>query len=176
MYRCYKGDIIAFNGTGFIAKLLSGLLGLFDPWWRKLSPKPWHLAIAWEKAYDGWYIFEATASGQKINYYSDKHLSETSRSYSWFDKTPTKKQMAKFLKEHVDKKYDVAIYLWTMIQYIIRHYFNRRIPRLLDDRYTCWELVDEWCNDMGKPIQSKYDCVMISDIMKNLESDNEIRD
>jgi len=47
---------------------------------------------------------------------------------------------------HLGKRDDIAIYFWTSLQYILRHYFNRRIPRLLDDRQAlqrraaCWRI------------------------------------
>jgi len=77
--------------------------------------------------------------------------------------------MGKFLQGHINKKYDVAIYFFTALAIIIRHYFNRPIPKLLDQRYSCWELVQEFSIEMGKPILSRYDVVVIVDIIKALK-------
>lgn len=158
-----RGDILEFKRKGFVSKVLGDLLGFFERDWDKFG---WHLAIAWDKAYGGWYILEATALGQKINYYSDEHLAENSRSWNWLDKTPGTKQMGKFLESHIDKSYDVGIYFWTTFAIIFRHYFNHPIPKLLDNRFSCWELVQSFAEDMGKPIISKYDVVIISDMIR----------
>lgn len=128
----------------------------------------WHLAIAWEKSTieDSWYILEARQDGVEINLYPTLFLKSQTRMYQWLDKQPTKKQLKSFLGTHLGNKYDVTIYFWTSFQYLIRHFFNHRIPRLLDNRYTCWELVFEFCEAMGKPISSIYDCPIIADAVK----------
>ncbi len=161
-----RGNIIEFKRKGFISWFLGGLLKLFERDWDMYG---WHLAIAWEKAYDGWYILEALAFGTEINYYSNKFLERNTRCWKWLDEPPTTKEMGEFLESHINKKYDVVIYFWTTLQYLIRHYFNHRIPKLLDDRWTCWELVADFCESMGKPIQSRFDCPLITDILRNFQ-------
>ena len=170
-----KGNIIAFKGQGLIFTILSFLLSLFDKDWGRLQGKPWHLAIAWDKAYDGWYILEASGQGVKINYFNNKFLKNMTRNYCWLDRVPTRAEMNKFLKEHIGKKYDVAIYFFTSLAVIIRHYFNRPIPKLLDQRFSCWELVQEFTDAMNDPILSKFDVVIITDIIKALEARETIR-
>lgn len=165
-----RGYIVEFKLRGFAFRVLASLLKFFERDWDKWG---WHLAIAYEKSGDGWYILEARAGGTEINYYPNFYLKEHTRSYQWLDKEPRKKRMAEFLALYQGKKYDVAIYFWTTLQYLIRHYFNHRIPRLLDDRFTCWELVSEFCEHFGKPIESKYDCPMITDILGKLRNQDE---
>ena len=162
-----RGSLIEFKRKGPVSFILGGILKLFERDWDGWG---WHLAIAWEKAYDGWYILEAL-HGVEANYYSQHYLDYNTRSYSWLDKVPTLKKMQVFLDSHINKKYDVAIYFWTTLQYLIRHYFNHRIPRLLDDRFTCWELVFEFCAEMDKPIGSKYDCPIITDALSAFKGD-----
>jgi len=142
---------------------ISRALKLFERWWDGWG---WHLSIAWKKAGNGWYILEATGDGVEVNFYRNKYLFTDTRIYQWFATPPTRKVMDKFYREHIGKKYDVAIYFWTALQYLFRHFWNKRIPRLLDDRYTCWELVFEFCDEMGKPLGSKYDCPIITDFVK----------
>jgi len=115
---------------------------------------------------DGWYILEAAGQGVEINWYSDKALSEKTRCWDWFDEEPEVSQMETFLQEHIDKRYDVAIYFWTGLAIIIRHYFNRPIPKLLDDRFCCWELAAEFCAEMGKPVVSKYDVIILPELIR----------
>ena len=156
------GNLVEFKRRGPVSFLLGSLLKMLDHKWDFWG---WHLAIVWEKSdlSDGWYILEALAGGVETNYYSLEDLASRCRVFHWLDEVPAKETLAEFLKGHINKKYDVAVYFWTSLQYLIRHFFNRRIPRLLDERFTCWELVFEFCEELGKPIGSKYDCPMISD-------------
>ena len=164
--KIQRGYIIEFKRTGLTSAILGSLLKLFERSWDGWG---WHLAIAWEQAYDGWNILEATEDGVEINYYSDKYLDENTRAYQWLTKVPSRKAMGEFLKSHINKKYDVAIYFWTALAIIIRHYFNHPIPKLLDDRFDCWELSAEFFAEVGEPIQSKYDVIIITDIIKALK-------
>lgn len=159
------GDLVEFKRHGLVGAVLGGLLRLLD---RKWDGWGWHLAVIWEKSdlSDGWYIMEALASGVETNYYSREYICKQCRVYHWLDQEPTEEKLAMFLKEHLNMSYDVAIYFWTTLQYLIRHFFNRRIPRMLNERFTCWELVFAFCEDMGKPIGSKYDCPMINDFIR----------
>jgi len=163
--RIKRGDLVEFKRRGPVSFIMGGLLKLLDRTWDGWG---WHLAIVWEKSdlSDGWYILEALAGGVEANYYSLDDLKTRCRVYHWLDAMPAVEQLDQFLNGHIKKSYDVAIYFWTTLQYLVRHFFNRRIPRLLDDRYTCWELVFEYCEEMGKPIGTKYDCPMIDDFIR----------
>lgn len=160
------GDIIAFRGTGPAFSFFSSLLCIFDGGWRKLNWKPWHMGIAWSEHDGGLLVLEATGGGVKANQKPTVELETKCRAYGWLDEPPSSSKMAEFFDSHINKRYDVLIYVWTTAQYLFRHLFNRRIPRLLDDRFTCWELAFEFCEDMGKPISSKYDCPMITDFLR----------
>ena len=162
------GYIIEFKRKGIVSAVLGGILKLFD---HDYDGWGWHVAIAWAKAYDGWFVVEACALGVKANYYSDKYLERNTRAWKWFETPLLNEQMNKFLQANIDKAYDIAIYFWTSVAIIVRHYFNHPIPKLLDQRFSCWELVAEFCADMGKPIVSKYDVVIISDIVKALKGE-----
>jgi len=161
------GDLIEFKRGGLVSAVLGGLLKLFERDWDGWG---WHVAIAWERTYNGWYILEAIGPGVKTNYYSDATLKARTRSYHWLDKEPTVEAMGQFLQTHIDRAYDVAVYFWTGLAIIIRHYFNRPIPKLLDQRFCCWELAAEFFADMGKPIVSKYDVIIITDILRAIKA------
>ena len=162
-----RGSIIVFKGQGLVYEILSRLLKLFEPQWDRWG---WHVAIAWEKVFGGWHVLEATKVGVKISFYDSVFLKTKAKGYTWLDKEPPYLEMDKFLQSVVGKKYDVAIYFWSALAIIIRHFFNHPIPKLLDDRFDCWELGAEFLADMGKPIVSKYDTIIISDLVKALES------
>ena len=158
-----KADIIEFKRNGFVSKVLGNLLGLFERDWDKFG---WHVGFAWEKVTGGWYILEATSSGVSANYYHNGYLKKNVRYWEWFIDYPEQEVMGKFAHETVGKKYDVAIYFWTAVAIIARHYFNRPIPKLLDKRFSCWELVAEGCDDFDQPIVSKYDVIILTDLIK----------
>jgi len=162
------GDIIEFRRRGLVSGLLGGILGLFERDWDGWG---WHMGVAWQdsKVGDsnvGWYVLEALSGGVEVNFYTSQYLEENTRGWQWLEESPSRERMDKFLSDYVNKKYDVVVYFWTMLQYLVRHYFNRRIPRLLDERYTCWELAFWFCREMGRPIQSIYDCPLISDAIR----------
>jgi hypothetical protein len=163
------GDILVFKGNGFIYRVLGSILKLFDPSWDGWG---WHVGFATTKSTsEGCVVCEALASGVQENFYTpDKFTSDKVRVYRWIKPPPSEVKVQDFIEKHVGKKYDVAIYLWTALQYLLRHYWNRRIPKLLDHRFSCWELLGEFCDDMDKPIVSKYDVIIITDIMDELNT------
>ncbi len=161
-----KSDIVVFQGDGFIFQVLGRLLKLFNTWWDRWG---WHTAIIWRRGYQGWFLLEATAHGVMEHFYSDAYLHDHARIYRWLDTCPNQKSMDSFFETHILRPYDVAIYFWTALQYLVRHFFNHRIPRLLDARFTCWELCFEFAEEMGKQIGSKYDCPMITEMIKAFE-------
>ena len=159
-------NVVEFKRKGPTSFILGSLLKLFTPSWDKWG---WHLAIAWERVFDGWMILEALSGGVQVKFHSDKELMATTRNYKWLTNTDELTAHA-LLKEFQGKKYDVAVYFFTALAIIIRHYFNRPIPKLLDSSYTCWELVQEFCCEMGRPICSKYDVVIITDMIEALKT------
>jgi len=155
-----RGDLLVFKGSGIVFTILGGLLKLFE---RKWDFWGWHTAFTVN--HDT--ICESIAEGVVLSPLT-KYPSDEVRAYRWFDTMPDQTKMDLYLQQHLGKRYDVAIYFWTMAQYLIRHYWNHRIPRLLDDRYTCWENLCEFCEDMAKPIESRYDCPILTDILRSL--------
>lgn len=158
------GDILEFKRSGPVSWIVGNLLWLFEPWWDKWG---WHLAIvcAIDKQGKVW-IAEGTAPVSRRRVIRND---EEYRVHQWLDLAVPPRKMLEVVQPYLGKKYDVQIYLWTALQYLVRHFFNHRIPRLLDDKYTCWELVFEICRDLGKGIGSKYDCPMITDFLKATE-------
>jgi hypothetical protein len=165
------GDAVIFKGQGPVFEVLSFLLCLSDISWRKRDWKPWHTAFICRRETDGGAaICESLGSGVQITPLS-RYPAEAYRIYRWLPAEPAAEKMEGYLQKTLGKDYDAAVYLWTALQYLARHYLNRRIPRLLDDRFTCWENLCNFYEDMGKPVTSKFDCPMITDIIRNLESE-----
>ena len=155
------GDVILFKGEGPLFEILSRLLKLFEPGWNRYG---WHMAfVAWDSE-DGLVICEALANGVCLN---PLNKQREYRVYRWLDTEPPRYMIMDFVKHHLNEKYDVLLYPWTAAFYLFRHFWNKPIPRLLDNAWTCWELVCEFANEMGKPIISVYDCPVITDILRN---------
>jgi len=157
-----RGDIIEFKGRGPTFFFLGWILKLFEWWWDRWG---WHTAFVCGKDERGLLICEALDSGVQITPLS-RYDGYPYRIYRWLDRVPPQTKVDAYVESVLGARYDVTIYFWTAAQYLFRHFFNRRIPRLLDDRYTCWENVFWFMREMGKPIQSIYDCPMITDMLK----------
>lgn len=152
------GDILVFKGSGPLFAVLSRILKVFELKWDRWG---WHVGfVASEDK-----LCESIAEGIVLSPLN-KYPPEETRAYRWFDVQPERTKIVIYVTDHLGKKYDVAIYFWTMMQYLFRHFWNRRIPRLLDDRYTCWENVFQFCECMGKQIGAEYDCPMLPDMLK----------
>lgn len=182
-----KADIIEFKRGKFfsVSGILGNILKLFDHKWGGWG---WHVAFAWEKTALGWYILEATRLGVMINFYPNEYLSKNTRYWEWFMDYPEQDVMDNFAGEVVGKKYDVAVYFSTALQYLILrviewfqkkfipwHKFTISLPRILNDRWTCWELVFWFCRTMGKPIQESIGLPatrypLISDFVKAMNT------
>jgi hypothetical protein len=159
------GDIILFDGQGCFFHLLSFLLGLFDKDWRTLKRKPWHVGFISRIEDSVVYICEAREPTVR------ETVLDTFRTdyqvVHWLESVDQNK-VREFVNKAKGKRYDIAIYFWTSLAIIIRHFFNHRIPKLLDERFDCWELIAEFCDFMNRPIVSKYDTIIITDLVKAL--------
>ena len=160
------GDILVFKRKGFVSGVLGWLLKRFERSWDGWG---WHMAIAWRKARLGYWILEAAGKGVRVNLIKEEVFKTDIRAYRWLDQPASGDDLEEFMAEELDKGYDAAVYIWTMLQYLILHFFNHSIPRLLDNRYTCWELAFFFVRKMGKPIQSIHKYPIITDFLKAVE-------
>lgn len=151
-----------------VALILSLIIKIFYPKWDMFG---WHMAVATERDFErkDWMVLEATWPVVKLTPLKDMLGSGEPRCYQWLDSDPSMTSIETFVNAHLGKRYDILLYPWTFVQYMARHFWNRRVPRWLDDKFTCWELACEFCEAMGKPIVSKYDCPVLPDILKELE-------
>jgi len=160
------GDILEHKrDTGFsVSGILGRLLQIFDP---DYDGWGWHLSIAYLQGYDGWYILEATADGVELNYYQNDYLFKDTRVYRWFSEPPPLARIWRFIEGHLGCPYDAAIYFWTGLAILLRR-IGIRLPKIIDYKFSCWELAQEFSAVMGKPIIPRYDVVIISDLIKEL--------
>jgi len=159
------GDILIFRRAkrDYIGLVFSLLIKLFYPNWDMWG---WHMAYVIGPDLNDWIIGEATWPCVRRN-----HLSQMGehRVYRWFSVPLPQSDIESFTSRHIGAKYDILLYPWTLAPYLVRHFWNKPVPRLLDDRFTCWEYVCEFVEAMGKPIVSKYDCPLIADMQTELE-------
>ena len=163
------GDILIFkrNPKDLASRILSWLLKRFERDWDRWG---WHTGhISAVLSHGTIVTAEATGDGvQAITYPSLESLGEV-RVYRWLDE-PNLDDLKTFTEEHLGRDYDVACYFWTSLQYLILHLFNHPMPRILDDKYTCWELVCAMARAMGKPLQPIHKYPLITDMVKVLET------
>ena len=162
------GDIVLFKGKGLIFSILSSILWIFDKEWRSLKWKPWHTGFLTYKHGEYWELCESLRQGIKLTNLTD-YDPKTYRIYRWFKKEPASDLILKYLGTHLHKKYDIEFYFWCTLSYLFRHYFNRPIKYLLDNRFCCWENIYHFASHCKKPIGCKYDCPLITDLCKSLD-------
>jgi len=168
--KARAGDILIFKRSGFASAILSWLLQRFEPWWDRWG---WHMAIIHNRTRLsgrtlGWWILESQGQGVGINWIPRRDFYKI-RAYRRLNKKPTQSQLSSFKAKVEGCNYDVAVYFFTMLQYLILHFFNHPIPRLLDNRWTCWELCALFCREMGKPWQPLHRYPMITDFLEKGE-------
>ena len=163
------GDKLAFDLNGWFFKMLSSILGMFEPSWRKRKRKPWHLGFASEKVEGGWKVIEAVAGGVKEVFHTTEDLETRAQAYRTFDKPPTKRQLQQFRDLYLDRPYDATAYLGVIIGYFIKKWFRFSF-RIVDQQFMCWETVCAWDRFMGKPIQPNWEYPILHKIMEKLEA------
>jgi len=174
--ECRPGDILLCDlgtfslkpkQTNVVGPVLSFLIGLFDAGWRTLKRKSWHCRLVVSGYGRTALVLEALAPGVVVMPIESIGLIKQ-RAYRWFDSPVNYDKLVTWKNEHLGKRYDVLAYAWTAIQYLFRAIWNRPIGRLLNDKYTCWELVMEFCEDFAKPMNSKRDCRLITALCRAL--------
>jgi hypothetical protein len=163
------GAIVVFDGDGVVWKVLSTILGWFYPEYNKLHPKPWHLGfISKFDLTKGWMIAEAAAGGVQevpLKIYDKRYY----RVYQWFKYGQLEKEVSAFLSWRLGLPYDKMAYIWVTIACLAQKILHVNIGRWRNDSYMCWELVEEFADEMGKPFEKTNRTITIVDIMEDLE-------
>jgi hypothetical protein len=162
------GSIIVYKGNGLVFQLLSRLLKFFERDWDKWG---WHMSVVVGQEYNDWIVIEAVSGGvRKTRLTKSQGYTRGVRVYNWLDEFDAAKA-GTFAAKHTGQKYDIAVYFWTTLGYLARKAWGRPIPRLFDDRWSCWELVYYFCDRMGKPLAESYDFPLITDFLKAVKSE-----
>jgi hypothetical protein len=159
-----RGDILVHKGEGIVFEILSRFLRLFESWWDRWG---WHMSFVVLRVMNQLTIAEA----RELFTGCREITTQTSniRCYRYFDEVPDLEATSVYLTNSMGKRYDVAVYFFTMIQYLVLHFRNKSLPRILDDRYTCWELVFDYCTEMGKPITTIRKYPILTDFLKEIK-------
>ena len=175
-------DTVLFRGGGKAFKVCSFLLSIFDKEWRNLKNKPWHMGKLWRRNAFGWFVFEGVTPCSDIRFHSFAELSKC-RIYRVSRVPVTEKFKTKMEERYRYKKYDIIVYGSTTFQYLILravewfqktfipwHKFTISLWRVLNDRYTCWELCEAMDRDAGIDWCKRSRYPLITDFLKKYET------
>jgi hypothetical protein len=153
------GDIILYKGQGFLYQSLSWLIHILKE--RNWDRWGWHLAPIVK---DNMILDAQFPKLKMTNYWEQVHAGREVMAYRIFEKQPSKTKVNKFVESHVGCPYDIAVYLFTAIAYFFRPKFD--VPRLINRRYTCWEITFEFADEMGIDICDSYNYPFVTDLLR----------
>ncbi len=93
---------------------------------------------------------------------------EIVRFYRWLDVPPRVEDVKEWSYAYIGKNYDYDGYIGTILLTLVKKLFKYS-ARVVDNEYYCWELVESFCRDFGKPLQPNNEYPLISDIMLRLD-------
>lgn len=162
------GSDILWKGSGATFRILSFILGLFDPKWRKRTWKPWHVGYVVKVLDSGEIVTsQAVARGIEAITYSSVEEMGDCRIYNWLD-NPDGERIETYVADHLGDPYDPWAYPWTILAFIIEKIFHWSF-RIVNRAYTCWENMCQKDRYMGKELQPEEEFPLINKIIDKLE-------
>ena len=163
------GDILIFkrNARSRSARVLGWMMQHLEHDWDGWG---WHTGYVRHVGVDGSIETVESLRGrgvENVRYPGFRDLGEV-RIYRWFDELDGE-LLETFTDLHVGEAYDIACYFWTGLQRLLMPLTHHLIPRIVNDRYTCWELVCEMAEKMNKPLQPADRYPLIADMERALE-------
>jgi hypothetical protein len=152
-----RGDILEFAGNRkkwSLSGVLAAILRRCSPKW---SGWGWHLAIVMLRLHNEYMILEATPQGAQLRLLSSIHGDFNIHRFLSYE--PHINTMLKAARTLSGARYDYLAYIWTAI-YILT---GGHIPRIIDRRYTCWELVYYVYDLIGCPLCQEWQYPTICD-------------
>jgi hypothetical protein len=165
------GDLLLFNRdpddkvSGLLARFLARIDKFWDGW-------GWHMAYVHDVLPDESIIVAEAKIGRgvQLTKYADRDSLGDIRAYRWIDGLiPT--ELESYTQKHIGCAYDMACYFWTGLQLVIRKLLGLSIPRINNNKYTCWELVCDMTHYMGKPLQPVRIYPVITEMVRVLENE-----
>ena len=158
--RC---DFVLFTGKGFVFSILSFIMCLLIPEWRRRTWKPWHVGfISRHDSNLGWMVCESLAGGVQENALS-KYDKSSYRIFRYFKEEPEQIKVARFLSQNLGNPYSVLTYPFTVVNYFVKWF-----PRIRFKSVTCWENLYEFADDMGEEICDDHEYPFILGLIKAL--------
>jgi len=163
------GDILVFkrNERSRTARVLGWVLQHMEHDWDGWG---WHTGYVRRVMEDGSIETVESLRGQGVEnvQYPDFQSLGDVRIYRWFDDLDDN-LLETFTMMHVGEDYDIACYFWTSLQRLLEPVIHHLIPRIINQRYTCWELVCDMAQAMDKPLQPVRQYPLIADMERVLE-------
>lgn len=157
------GDFILTQGQGWLFRMVSCFLNIVEPTWRQLVFKPLHMAFVMD---GGGSIFEGYFPEARTRHISD--LAPGSyRVYRWFPEPLDPGRVALFVNSRMGTRYDIDCYFWTFWYYLLRGLV--RIPRIINNRFTCWEICADLALWFGRPWHDMYSYPLITNFLKAMK-------
>ncbi|MDD5081730.1 MAG: hypothetical protein PHU08_00010 [Dehalococcoidales bacterium] len=91
-------------------------------------------------------VLSAEPGGVRIRNLSDY---PEYRIYRWLPNPPEGTDVAVFVSQRLGCGYDFTAYPLAALQRVVINWWH--MPRILNSRYYCWELTDEFCTCFGRP-------------------------
>ena len=184
-----EGTNVAFAQGGFIGPVLSTVLCAFDPTWRKVKPKFWHVGFIVERKTilkamkknpaildfcDGdpscmcgfceWWICESLSNGISLTPLS-KYDPAKLRFFNIIKKQPTHDKVAEYLADFVGRPYDVLVYFWNVGAELLEK-IGIKLGCWNNLSFMCWENLSTFMSYIDEPIVTDYEHIMCSDFAK----------
>jgi hypothetical protein len=154
------GDFILTQGQGWLFQIVSCFLSKVEPSWRRLPFKPLHMSFAIDSR---GFLFEGYFPEART-----RHISElpqgTYRVYRWFSEPLDPGRLAEFIKSREGARYDIDCYFWTFWFYMLKGWI--RLPRIINNRFTCWEICADLALWFGDPWDDMYSYPLITNFLK----------
>jgi hypothetical protein len=165
------GDLLLFKRdpddkvSGLLARFLARIDRFWDGW-------GWHMAYVYDVPTDGSIIVAEAKIGRgvQLTKYADRDSLGDVRVYRWIDSLISS-ELESYTKKHMGCAYDMACYFWTGLQIVIGQLLGFSIPRINNNKYTCWELVCDMTHYMGKPLQPVRIYPIITEMVRVLENE-----
>ena len=167
--RLQPGDILIFkrNERSRTSRILGWVVKHLEHDWDGWG---WHMGYVRCVGEDGSIDTVESLRGQgveDVRYPTFGDLGEV-RIYRWFDGLDDE-LLESFTNMHMGEDYDIACYFWTSLQRLLVPVTHHLIPRIINNRYTCWELVCDMARAMNKPLQPAEQYPLIADMERALE-------
>ncbi len=151
------GDILAFNGQGFLFQILSRIIKWKIPSWDRIS---WHLApIVSEDI-----MMDAQFPRLKLTRIMSDLIPENIRAYRITEIPPTQEQLDSFISYTLGCRYDWLVYLLTAFAILLRPGID--FPRVINRSYDCWECAFLFADFISEDISPEYEYPFLTDLLR----------